>query len=129
MKLLRVVPLVLCAIAVSYGASSRMTFHGEISDTQCAMKVHSLSRSHDEMIKKQSLGKDAASCARECVRRGGEWVLRVGDDVYRLKNQAGAAPFAGQTVTITGTLDKKTKTIDNFMIDAPPQNRLSDSKK
>lgn len=125
MKSLRVTVMLLGAIAVARGGSSPTTFRGEISDTQCALNVHSLSRSHEEMITKQSIGRDAASCARECVRRGGEWVLRAGDEVYRLKDQTGAGQFAGQKVQVTGTLDSKTKTIDNFSIEAAPEMKHS----
>jgi hypothetical protein len=81
------------------------------------MNVHSLSRSHQEMIKRKTLGTDAASCARACVRRGGEWVLRSGDVVYRLQNQAGVDEFAGQQVKVIGNLDSATKTIDNQRIE------------
>jgi uncharacterized protein DUF5818 len=81
------------------------------------MNVHSLSRSHEEMISKSTMGTDPASCAKACIRRGGEWVLRSGDDVYRLKNQAGIDDFAGQRVQITGTLDTKTNTIENTGIE------------
>ena len=98
-------------------AGSSKTFRGEISDTQCAMNVHSLNRSHEEMIEKKTMGTDAASCARACVQRGGEWVLRSGDDVYRLKNQAGIENYAGQKVQISGTLEVKTNTIDNSNIE------------
>jgi hypothetical protein len=98
-------------------ADTRSTFLGEISDSQCAMNVHSLSRSHDEMIKKKTLGTDAASCAKACVRRGGEWVLRSGDDVYHLLYQSGVEQFAGQKVKVIGTLDAKTQTINNFHIE------------
>lgn len=99
-------------------AKDRTSFLGEISDSQCAMNIHSLSRSHEEMIKKRTLGTDAASCARACVRRGGEWVLRSGDDVYHLLYQAGVEQFSGQKVRVVGTLDEKTHTIDNYHIEA-----------
>jgi Protein of unknown function (DUF5818) len=118
MKLLKVTLFVLAAIALSDAGSSKSTFRGEISDTQCAMRVHSLSRSHAEMISKNTIGTDAASCARACVRRGGQWVLRSGDEVYRLNNQAGLEVFAGQKVEVTGTLDSKTKVIKNSGIEA-----------
>lgn len=98
-------------------AASRIpVFHGEISDTQCAMNVHSLSHSHQEMITKNTFGTDAGSCARTCVRRGGEWVLRSGVEVYKLQNQAGIEQFAGHKVRVAGTLNDKTKTIDNYSI-------------
>jgi hypothetical protein len=68
------------------------------------------------MIEKQSIGTDAASCATAGVHRGGEWVLRSGDDVFRLKNQQGLELFPGQKVEIRGTLDAKNKTIDNLSV-------------
>lgn len=110
--------LVLLAAISTSEAKERSSFFGEISDSQCAMNVHSLSRSHEEMIKKRTLGTDAASCARACVRRGGEWVLRSGDDVYHLLYQAGVEQFSGQKVKVVGTLDEKTHTIDNYHIEA-----------
>jgi hypothetical protein len=118
MKSLKIILLTLAAITLASASSSKSRFQGEISDTQCAMNVHSLRRSHEEMIARHTIGTDAASCAKACVRRGGEWVLRSGDEVYRLKNQAGLANFAGQKVEMTGTLDSKTDTIDNTDIEA-----------
>ena len=120
MKSLKIIGFALAVIALARAGSAKSRFHGEISDTQCAMNVHSLERSHAEMIAKGTLGKDAASCARTCVRRGGEWVLRDGNEVYRLKNQDGMEQFAGQKVEVTGTLEKKTNTIDNADVKATP---------
>lgn len=123
MKSLTVMLLLFGGLAMAGAGSAKNTFYGEISDTQCAMNVHSLSRSHKEMITKQSIGTDAASCAHECVRRGGEWVLRSGEDVYRLKNPTGIGRFAGQQVKVTGTLDSKTKTIDNLHVEAASETK------
>ena len=123
MKPFPIMLFLLAAIASARAGPSKARFQGEISDTQCAMNVHSLSRSHEEMIRKQTIGRDAASCAKACVTRGGEWVLRSGDDIYRLKNQAGIEEFSGQKVQITGTLDTKTNTIDNTNIEAAPAAR------
>jgi len=109
-------PLLLLASAT--GGTQRTSFFGEISDSQCAMNVHSLSRSHEEMIKRRTLGTDAASCSKACVRRGGEWVLRSGENVYHLLYQAGVEQFAGQKVKVVGTLDSSINTIDNYHIDA-----------
>ena len=117
MKSLGITLVVLSVVALASAASARNVFSGEISDSQCAMNVHSLSRSHQEMIKRKTLGTDAASCARACVRRGGEWVLRSGEVVYRLQNQDGVDEFAGQQVTVTGHLDSATNTIDNQRIE------------
>jgi hypothetical protein len=114
------VSLLLLSGAVATTGSGKATFRGEISDTQCAMNVHSLSHSHQEMIKKETLGNDAASCSKACIMRGGEWALRSGEEVYRLKNQMGVAQFAGHQVKVTGTLDTKTNTIDNLGIELLP---------
>lgn len=120
MKSLKVAFILFSVIAAASAGSSEGRFRGEISDTQCAMNVHSLSRSHAEMIAKGTLGSDPASCARACVRRGGEWVLQSGKQVFRLKSQAGIEQFAGQKVEITGTLDSRTNTIDNSDIRVVP---------
>jgi len=114
--------------ALSAVTADRNMFVGEISDSQCAMNIHSLSRSHREMIEKNTMGTDAPSCARACIRRGGEWVLRAGNDVYRLKNQAGIEIYAGEKVRVTGSLDPKTNGIDNTHIEvfpAPPHSAPS----
>ena len=110
----------LSAIALAGAGSAKTHFRGEISDTQCAMKVHSLERSHAEMIAKSTLGTDAVSCAKACVKRGGEWVLRSGEVVYRLKNQEGMENYAGQKVEIRGMLDSEAGMIDNTAIETQP---------
>lgn len=117
MKALAIIGLLLGSAAFATAGSAKTAFGGEISDTQCAMNVHSLSRSHEEMIVKKTMGTDAPSCARACVRRGGEWVLRSGDNVFRLKNQIGVENFAGKKVRVFGTLEPKTDTIDNTIIE------------
>ena len=88
------------------------TFRGEIGDSSCALNVHSLSRSHKEMLKSKSFGSTAADCARQCVaHQGSSYVLVVKKDVYRLDNQKEAEKWAGQTVIVTGDLDAKNKVI------------------
>lgn len=126
MKSLKAVFVVLTISLAAFAAGKDETI-GEISDSQCAMNVHSLSRSHQEMIEKQTMGTDAPSCARACIRRGGEWVLRAGDDVYRLKNQAGIDVYAGKKVRVSGPVDPKTNTIDNGHIELFSASRHSAS--
>ena len=41
-------------LSVYTEAQQPATFHGEISDSQCAFNVHSLTKSHDEMLKSKS---------------------------------------------------------------------------
>jgi len=87
-------------------------FRGEVSDSQCALNVHSLTRSHQEMLKSKSMGGTSTSCSLYCIKNlGGEFVLAAGKTVYRLDKQDAVREFAGQKTKITGTLDPKTKTI------------------
>jgi hypothetical protein len=104
---------VLGIASLSYAGENLRSFRGEISDSQCAMNVHSLTHSHQEMLKSKGLmGGTSAECTTHCAKQmGGEFVLAAGKQVYHLDNQAEAARFAGQRVKISGTLDAKTKTI------------------
>jgi hypothetical protein len=103
MDSMKIIVFLLAAVALATGGSVKSEFHGELSDSQCAMNVHSLLRSHKEMTTKKTIGRDRASCARACVGTGG-WVLRSGNEIYRLKNQIGIEEFAGQNVKVIGTL-------------------------
>ena len=94
------------------GLSHAATFRGELGDSSCALKIHSLSRSHKEMLKSKSFGTTSADCARHCVaHQGSSYVLVVKKDVYRLDKQKEAEKWAGQTVIVTGELDAKKKVI------------------
>jgi len=94
------------------GGGTEQIFKGEIGDSQCALNVHSLSRSHAEMLKKRSIGTTAADCARYCVKNlGGVFVLQVKDRVYKLDNQELAEKYAGEKVEVTGVLDPQTNII------------------
>src|SRR5438132_8081609 len=87
-------------------------FRGEISDSQCALNVHSLTRSHEEMLKSKSMGGTSRSCSQYCIEHlGGELVLSSGATVFRLDNQSAAREYAGQKAKVVGTLDPKTKTV------------------
>ncbi|MGA8013845.1 MAG: hypothetical protein WB949_15560, partial [Candidatus Acidiferrales bacterium] len=94
------------------GADKEQVFKGEVGDSQCALNVHSLSRSHEEMLKRKSIGTTAADCARYCVKNlGGVFVLQVKDKVYKLDNQDLANQNAGLKVKVTGVLNAATNTI------------------
>jgi len=87
-------------------------FRGEVSDSQCALNVHSLTRSHEEMLKSKSMGGTSRSCSQYCIEHlGGELVLSSGATVFRLDNQSAARQYVGQKAKVVGTLDPKTKTI------------------
>jgi hypothetical protein len=100
-----------CAVWIA-GADGERVFKGEVGDSQCALNVHSLSRSHQEMLEKKSIGTTPADCARYCVKTmGGVFVLQVGDKVYKLDHQELAYQNAGRKVKVIGVLDAATNTI------------------
>jgi hypothetical protein len=99
-------------------AQSERVFYGEISDSQCAMNVHSLTRSHQEMLKSKSMGGTANTCAVYCIEHmGGYLVLSSGNAVYRLDRPDLVHGFEGQKVRLTGVLDEKLKQIHVLKID------------
>lgn len=117
---LAIAAIVVAASIVCFaGTDHEEIFRGEIGDSQCALNVHSLSRSHAEMLKKQGVGTTAADCARYCVKNlGGVFVLQTKNKVYKLDNQELAEKYAGQQVKITGVLDSYSNTIAIHTIDA-----------
>jgi hypothetical protein len=103
--------VMLALAGASYGQNSQV-FHGEVSDNQCAMNVHSLTRSHEEMLKSKSMGGTANTCSSYCVEHlGGYLVLSSGKDVFRLDRADLVHGFEGQKVKVTGVLDAKLKLI------------------
>jgi len=98
---------VLAMASAAYGQASQV-FHGEVSDSQCALNVHSLTRSHQEMLKSKSMGGTSNTCAVYCIEHlGGYLVLSAGKNVYRLDRSDLVHGFEGQRVVITGVLDAK----------------------
>jgi putative hemolysin len=103
--------------AVAHSQSTRV-FRGEVSDSQCALNVHSLTRSHQEMLKSKSMGGTSNSCSVYCVEHlGGNLVLSASKDVYRLDRVDLVHGFEGQRVRITGTLDSKLNQIHVLKIE------------
>ena len=73
--------VVLALAGAAYGQASHV-YHGEVSDSQCAMNVHT--RSHQEMLKSKSMGGTSNTCSVYCIEHlGGYLVLSAGNDVYR----------------------------------------------
>ncbi len=111
-RLAMMVLVLAVALGCIAGTDKEQVFKGEIGDSQCALNVHSLSRSHEEMLQKKDVGTTAADCARYCVKNlGGVFVLQVKDKVYKLDNQELAEKNAGSKVKVTGVLDAATNTI------------------
>jgi len=111
--------LLVAVLLAHAGDDKPQTFRGEIGDTQCALNVHSMTRSHTEMLKSKKMAGTPGACASYCVQYlGGDFVLSSKNEVYRLDNQQKVRLFAGQKVKITGTLESKNKTI--HIVDIEP---------
>ena len=91
--------LTLTLLSSARGSS---TFVGVITDSECADANHARMR----------MGDTDAACATACVdAHGATFVLFDGKTAYQLSDQKTPAGLAGQKVTVTGTLDEKTRTI------------------
>jgi hypothetical protein len=111
----------LALAGAAYGQNERV-FRGEVSDSQCAMNVHSLTRSHQEMLKSKSMGGTANTCSTYCIEHlGGYLVLSSSSDVFRLDRADLVHGFEGQKVKVTGVLDTKAKQIHVVRIELDKQ--------
>ena len=98
--------LVIAALAAPQG---RQTFTGTITDSECADADHSRMR----------MGSTDAECTIACViAHDAMYVLYDGKEVYTLSDQQTPEKFAGKKVTVTGTLDATTRTIQMDSITA-----------
>jgi hypothetical protein len=108
---------ILAAAGAAHGQDAKV-FRGEVSDSQCALNVHSLTRSHQEMLKSKSMGGTASTCSMYCIEHlGGYLVLSSGKDVFRLDRADLVHGFEGQRVKLTGILDAKAKQIHVLKIE------------
>ena len=82
------------------------------------MNVHSLTRSHQEMLKSKSMGGTSKTCSVFCIEHlGGYLVLSTKKDVFRLDRADLVHGFEGRRVVINGVLDPKLKQIHVLKID------------
>ena len=92
----------LLAVATLLAAQGKQTFTGAITDDECGRAGHTRMR----------MGPTDAECARACVEaHSGQFVLFDGNEIYQLSDHLAAGKFAGQRVTVVGTLNARTKTI------------------
>lgn len=106
------------ALVALASAQSPRAFRGEVSDSQCALNVHSLTRSHQEMLKSKSMGGTSNTCSVYCIEHfGGYLVLSAGNNVYRLDRADLVHGFEGHRVVINGVLDTKLNEIHVLKID------------
>ena len=99
--------LAILVVAVRTGLPQSRSFTGEIMDSQCAGMG-----SHDKMMQGVD-AKNAKDCTLKCIGLGGKYVLfdPAAKTAYQLDDQSKPAAFAGQKVTVKGTLDSASKTI------------------
>ena len=108
---------ILAISSVAHGQNIRV-FHGEVSDSECALNIHSLTRSHEEMLRSKSMGGTSATCSMYCIAHlGGYLVLSSAKDVFRLDRSDLVHGFEGQKVKVTGVLDTKLKQIHVLKIE------------
>jgi hypothetical protein len=81
--------------ALLASAAPQQTFTGVITDSMCG-KDHAMMNVRPD-----------SKCVLDCVKGGSKYALSDGRKVYVLSDQRTPARFAGQKVTITGTLDQK----------------------
>jgi hypothetical protein len=104
-------PLVLSLLVVATLSARQdtKTYTGVITDSMCAYTGHAAMK----------MGPTDADCTRACVEaHGAQYVLLDGKTVYGLSDQRTPEKFAGSKVTVTGTFDAKTKTIQVKSISA-----------
>ena len=100
----------LFAIAALCSAQpGKQTFTGIITDSMCASTDHS----------RMQMGPTDAQCTKACIsEHDATYVLYDGKEAFDLSDTLKPEKFAGQKVTVTGTLDAKTKTIQLDSISA-----------
>ena len=92
----------LLASATMFATQSRQTFSGTITDDECPSADHSGMR----------MGSTDAACTIACVDdHTVEFVLFDGEASYLLSDQDKSREFAGKKVSVVGTLDSTTWTI------------------
>jgi hypothetical protein len=95
------IPSLLAMTALS-AAPATQTFTGTITDDMCGSGGHARMR----------MGPTDAECTTACISaHGATYVLSDGKNVYALSDQRTPEQFAAQKVSVVGTLDVKTRTI------------------
>jgi hypothetical protein len=89
-------------------AAQDQNFTGVITDSKCGAKHTGANAEKD------------AKCVQHCVEAGKSvaFTLNDGTKSWKLSDQKTPAEFAGKKVSVTGTLDAKTSTIQVTKIEA-----------
>ena len=96
-------------MATLAAAQGKQKFTGTVTDSMCPEADHS----------RMGMGPTDRECTIACINaHGALYVLYDGKDAYALSDQQAPEKFAGKKVTVTGTLDARTKTIQVDSISA-----------
>jgi hypothetical protein len=85
--------------AATLAMAAGHTYTGTVSDNMCGGSHAMMKVTPD------------SKCVTECVKAGAKYSLWDGKNNYTLSDQTAAAKYPAQKVTVTGTLDAKTNTI------------------
>jgi len=97
-----IISLLLVSVFLIAAPAAKQNFTGVITDSMCPEADHS----------KMRMGSTDAECTIACIElHDAMYVLFDGKEVYVLSDQKTPEKFAGKKVTVSGTLDAKTKTI------------------
>jgi len=100
--LMKYLSLSLLAAAALAAVPDKQNFIGVITDDMCPRADHS----HMQM------GPTDAECTLACIDvHGASYVLYDGAESYKLSDQKTPEKFSAKKVSVVGTLDKKTNTI------------------
>ncbi len=93
---------ILLLTCVAGFSQSAQTITGTVSDSMCGAK-HMMTNV------------TPAQCTRECVKQGSDYALVVNGKVYTLKgDKQQIDKYAGQNVTVTGTVSGETVTVTSI---------------
>ena len=110
-----IVSMVAIGLVSGLSLAGAKTFHAEIMDSQCAQQG-----SHAMMMKQEGMGDKNPNdpmakrmCTENCIKMGGKYVLydSATKKVYQLDDQSKPKEFAGQAVSVNGSLDTASDTI------------------
>ena len=106
LSLLAIAAFVVAALAA---APAKTTFTGIVTDSECGDGDHS----------QMQMGPTDAECVKACIlAHDASYVLYDGKTFYYLSDQKTPEKFAAKKVTVTGTLNAKTRTIQVASITA-----------
>jgi hypothetical protein len=92
---------VVATLSLTFAAASAFaqSFTGWVSDAMCAKNPAKVSSASH------------ADCAKKCIEGGSPAVLVVDGKVYQVSNPDALKKYAGEKVTVDGTLDNGTLTV------------------